>query len=55
MTPTEWACPACTFVNAIATATCEICGGGRRPPMAELVAAFKKQKEEEAAALNPGA
>ena len=54
MTPTEWACPACTFVNPIANGACEICGGGRRPPMAELVAAFRKQKEEEAAALNPG-
>ena len=53
MTPTEWSCPVCTFANPIANGACEICGGGKRPSMAELVAAFRKQKDEEAAAINP--
>jgi rubrerythrin len=42
MKPTEWACPLCTFVNSTAIGTCDICGSGKRPPMAELIAAFKK-------------
>jgi hypothetical protein len=55
MKPTEWACGVCTFVNPTAIGTCEMCGGGKRPPMAELIAAFKREKEAEAAALDPGA
>ena len=47
LTPTEWACPVCTFANRMAVDPCELCQTGRRPSLEELVAELRRAKLEE--------
>lgn len=44
----EWACEICTLLNPIDTASCGVCGDGKRPSMEILIARVRDQRLEEA-------
>jgi len=48
--PTEYSCGVCTFLNALDSGTCSVCGSPA-PPMSQIMADFKANLAQE----NPGA